>query len=84
MDYKSWLKDNLSDASRSAPITVAGRLLTPIQGFNMAGMVAMIYRDPQNGEYFANITGKQLGFFDSTLSWDDLLTAISNAYAAEA
>lgn len=83
MDYKTWLKDNLSDASRASPITVTGRLLTPVQGFNKAGMIAMIYRDVKNGDYYAKITDKDLGFFDSKLGWDDLLGVISAAYAAK-
>lgn len=79
---KSWLTDNLAEASRSPRITIDKRILSPVRSCNKGGVIAAVYTDPTTKEYYAHIGGVKLGFFPGTLTWDTLLTQISQKYVA--
>lgn len=81
---KSWLIDNLGEASRSPRITVDKRQLVPIKSCNKGGVIAAIYTDPNTKEYYATIGNAKLGFFPASLSWDALITQVATAAAATA
>ncbi len=77
---KTWLKDNLGDATRAPSIVVNGRTFNPVQGFNRGGVIVIIYKDTTNSQYHVQIANTSIGFFDASMQWDELLTKISEAY----
>lgn len=68
-----------------APIAHCGRNWTPVAGFTSVGCTFAISKDANNycvhaGDTWGEDEEPSMGYFDITLSWDDLLTAVAQRY----
>jgi hypothetical protein len=90
MSTVSWLLESLEKSPATAEtFSRNGRQWQPIAGFRRCGSILAVYKDCATNEYCVHAGDDWpenqeplLGYYDASLSWDDLIQQIAARYDA--
>ncbi len=82
---KEWLMDSLIRMTDTNYITRNGRTWKSVAGFSTCGCIFAIYQDDSNycvhsGDDWNENEEPNMGYYDCSLSYDNLITEIANTY----
>jgi hypothetical protein len=85
MNTDYWLKDSLQVITSKSILNRCGKSWEPVAGFSQLGCIFCIYKGDtaycvHAGEEWKENEEPLLGYYDSSLSWDDLITQIAERY----